>query len=94
MPLIISQNVRKHFCVRMVAAGGVVVQSDFIPMAAAFQFQVPAQRRRITRGPLKIKLKNEVHDLCLQKDGIDIIFLFLPISTTKQDIIKQTIRRV
>ena len=93
MPLIISQNVRKHFCVRMVAAG-VVVQSDFIPMAAAFQFQVPAQRRRITQGPLKIKLKNHVHDLCLQKDGIDILFLFLPVSTTKQYIIKQTIRRV
>lgn len=54
MPLIISQNVRKHFCVRVVAAGA-VVKSDFIPMATAFQFQVPAEKNYM--GPTENKVQ-------------------------------------
>lgn len=92
VPLIISQNVRKHFRVRVVAAGA-IVKSDFIPMATAFQFQVPAQRRT-TWGPLKTKFEKDGHDFCLEKDGLEILFLFLTVSTTKQYIIKHAIRRI
>lgn len=45
VPFVISQNVWEHLRVRTVAARA-VMQSDLIPMAAAFQFQVPARTWR------------------------------------------------
>lgn len=65
VPLVIGQNVRKDLGVR--AAARAVVQPDFVPVAAAFEFQVPARGR--AQGPGDGAVHGRLPRPRLQKGG-------------------------